>query len=175
MNLRPMRWWDIAEVAELERRLFPDEPWSTEAFWAELALGSDRLYLVAEDEPDADTDDAELVGYAGLSCPQRASGGDAEVMTVAVAPTVQGCGVGRALLEALIEAARRRGSGRLLLEVRADNASARNLYTAAGFEELAIRPGYYRTRAAEGVQPTTVDALVLVLPLVAGPVDSLTP
>jgi GNAT superfamily N-acetyltransferase len=53
---------------------------------------------------------------------------------LAVVPEHRGRGVGRALLEAAAEAARRRGCVKLTLEVQEGNARARRLYAAAGFE-----------------------------------------
>ena len=171
MKLRPLRWWDIAAVVPLERELFRADPWPAEAFWAELALGDARLYLVAEAE------DGSLIGYAGLSCQRAARGGDAEVMTLAVSPRAQGQGVGRALLAALQDVAELRGAGRLLLEVRADNLAARALYAAAGFEQIGTRAGYYRSSAAApaptaaGEPAPPVDALVLGLTLTASRIE----
>jgi ribosomal-protein-alanine acetyltransferase len=165
VRLRPLRWWDIADIEPLERELFPHDPWPAESFWAELALERERVYLVAEEG-------AALVGYAGLSCPDPARGADAEIMTLAVAPGAQGRGLGRLLLDALRAVAVDRGAGRILLEVRSDNAAARALYAGAGFDQVALRPGYYRTAGAE-----PVDALVLRLPLgePARDVDSVQP
>ena len=80
VSLRPMRWWDIAPVVELERRALPGRALEAETFWAELALGADRVYLVAEvdrspvsEQPRRMTARASLVGYAGLSCPRAGS------------------------------------------------------------------------------------------------------
>ncbi len=157
-RLRRLRWWDIERVGALERELFPDDPWTTEAFWAELALGAGRVYLVAEDAAGG------LLGYAGLSCPAEARGGDAEIMTIAVARSAQGRGTGRALLEALAGTATVRGAGRLLLEVRADNAAARRLYAAAGFAQIGLRAGYYRAGPDDG-SAAPVDAIILRRPL----------
>jgi ribosomal-protein-alanine N-acetyltransferase len=153
-----MRWWDVSAAMELERVLFPEEPWTAEGFWAELAMGPERVYLVAERPAEG------VVGYAGLSCAVRAGGGDAEVMTVGVAPGAQGGGVGAALVAALRSAAEERGAGRLLLEVRADNDPARGLYSRLGFEEIGRRSAYYRGSSGD---PTSgrVDALVLALRL----------
>jgi ribosomal-protein-alanine N-acetyltransferase len=160
MKLRPLRWWDIAAIVPMERELFPADPWAAEAFWAELAVGAGRVYLVAE------ADDGSIIGYAGLSCPVLARGGDAEIMTLAVSRRAQGRGTGTALLAALREVAELRGAGRLLLEVRADNDAAQGLYAAAGFEHVGTRAGYYRSPAAEtGDAARSVDALVLRLPL----------
>ena len=46
-----------------------------------------------------------------------------------------------------------RGCEALLLEVRADNDAARNLYERNGFEVISVRRRYY--------QPGDVDALVM--------------
>jgi ribosomal-protein-alanine N-acetyltransferase len=103
-----------------------------------------RHYLVAEDGGDG-----ALLGYAGL----MVSGPEADVQTLAVAAPAQGRGVGGLLLGALIDETVRRGAGALLLEVRADNAAAIGLYRRHGFEQIAVRRGYY--------QPGQVDALVM--------------
>ena len=143
-ELRPMRWWDIETVAALERLLFPDDAWTVEAFWSELAQGAARHYLVA-------VEDERIVGYAGLG----SAGSDADVETLAVAPGHQRRGLGRLLLDALVDEAWRRGCTAVLLEVRADNPGAQELYRRAGFEQISVRRGYYR--------PGPVDALVLRL------------
>jgi ribosomal-protein-alanine acetyltransferase len=157
-----LRWWDIARLVPMERALFPADPWPAEAFWAELAIGSARVYLVADDA-------GSLLGYGGLSCPVVAAGGDAEIMTLAVAPQTQGQGLGRDLLDALRRTAVERGAGRLVLEVRADNAPARALYAAAGFEPVGTRAGYYRSVPEHDGSTAPVDALVLQLPLAGQP------
>ena len=141
--LRPMRWWDVAGVVPLERELFGSTAWTAETFWSELAA-PDRWYVVAEY-------DGTLSGYAGL----MATGAEADVQTLAVAPAAQGRGLGRALLDALVSEAARRAATSLLLEVRADNATAIGLYEARGFERLALRRGYY--------EHDGVDALVMRL------------
>lgn len=56
---------------------------------------------------------------------------------LAVAPGYRGKGVGRALLEAVEQAARDWGCCRLTLEVRHDNTRARQLYRQFGFESSA--------------------------------------
>lgn len=142
VTLRRMRWWDVEAAHRIETDLFPD-PWSVETFWSELAhVPVTRYYVVAE------TGD-EVVGYGGLV----SSGHQADVQTVAVSRGHQGSGLGRALLDALLAEAARRGAGEVLLEVRAENVAAQALYARAGFERIAVRRGYY--------QPGGTDALVL--------------
>ena len=137
-----MRWWDVESVVPLEQALFPSDPWSPEGFWSELAQVDTRYYVVSEEGGD-------VVGYAGL----MAVGSEADVQTIAVAPSRQGSGLGRHLLEELVQEARRRGCAHVLLEVRADNVAARRLYESSGFERVALRRGYY--------QPEGADALVM--------------
>ena len=140
--LRSLRWWDVERLVPLERELFGASAWTAETFWSELAA-PDRDYRVAVGA------DGVLLGYAGLAGGRRA---EADVQTLAVAPTAQGRGVGRALLGALLEEARARAATAVLLEVRADNAPALALYASAGFERIGLRRRYY---------PPDVDAVVM--------------
>jgi ribosomal-protein-alanine N-acetyltransferase len=81
--------------------------------------------------------------------------GEAELLTLAVAPPARRRGRGRALLAAFEQGARERGACEAFLEVAADNAPAVALYAGAGYSELGRRPGYY-SRAAGAV-----DALLM--------------
>jgi ribosomal-protein-alanine N-acetyltransferase len=134
--LRPLRWWDVEALLPLEQELFGAEAWSAETWWAELAQPAQRRYVVL---PGAD--DGTVLAYAGVSV----VGADADVMTVAVSPLLQGQGVGGLLVRRLVEDAAAGGARRLLLEVRGDNVPAHRLYTREGFERIAVRRGYYRT------------------------------
>ena len=92
----------------------------------------------------------------------RAVAGEAELLTIAVAPEQRRQGVGRQLLDRIEAVARLRRSGRLLLEVAADNLPAIALYHSAGFRPEARRPGYYRHPDGSGR-----DALILAKALAA--------
>ncbi len=151
MVLRPLRWWDIADAHVLEVQLFPDT-WSQEVFWSELAAPG-RCYLMLQDP------DGALLGYAGLAV----TGTQADVQTIAVAPSAQGRGLGAVLLDALLAVAQDGGATSVMLEVRADNAGAINLYLRAGFEQVSVRRRYY--------QPGDVDALIMRLRPVPGTPD----
>jgi len=133
MTLRAMRWWDIPELVAHEQELFPEQPWSDVAFWSELAhVPATRWYMVHEDADGID-------GYVGL----MAVPPEADVQTIAVATRAQGNGLGRELLRALIDEARRRECSQVFLEVRSNNASAVTLYESMGFERQAVRTDYY--------------------------------
>jgi GNAT superfamily N-acetyltransferase len=58
---------------------------------------------------------------------------------LAVLPQHRGGGVGKSLLAAAEERARRRGCCRLTLEVQDDNPRARALYERFGFEDVVVR------------------------------------
>jgi [ribosomal protein S18]-alanine N-acetyltransferase len=140
VSIERMRWWHIAELEPIEAELFGDERWSAAMFWNELANA--HYYLVALDR-------GEVVGYAGLSV----TGDEAWVQNIAVRQDRQRHGIGRALLEALLAEADRRGARPVLLEVAIDNAKAQRLYDRYGFEPVGVRRGYY--------QPSNTDAVVM--------------
>ena len=110
---------------------------------AELA-SPHTVYLVAE---SAD----EVVAYAGLSAVPGAE--QADIQTIAVDATHRRLGVGTVLLQQLLGLAQGRGAREVLLEVRADNPGAEELYRRHGFARIAVRPRYY--------QPDDVDAIVM--------------
>ncbi|MFE9653738.1 ribosomal protein S18-alanine N-acetyltransferase [Micromonospora sp. NPDC006431] len=142
VRLGRFRWWHIDQVLPLEADLFGAEQWSPAMFWNELANG--HFYLVATDP------DGTVLGYAGLLV---APPDEAWVQNIAVRRDAQRRGIGRALLEALLAEAARRGVRSTLLEVAADNAPAQRLYATYGFEPIGVRRGYY--------QPSNTDALVM--------------
>ncbi|WP_395929153.1 ribosomal protein S18-alanine N-acetyltransferase [Arthrobacter sp. RT-1] len=145
ITVRDMTLDDVTAVSVLEQKLFPIDAWPLQMFLDELAQPETRRYLVAE---SADG----IVGYAGLMCIEPI----ADVQTIAVVPDYEGRGIGTTLLTALIDEARRRYAADLLLEVRADNPRAQRLYLRFGFEQIHVRPRYYR----DGV-----DALIMRLQL----------
>ncbi|HLF11670.1 MAG TPA: GNAT family N-acetyltransferase [Gammaproteobacteria bacterium] len=57
---------------------------------------------------------------------------------LAVLPQYRGRGIGRALLDAAEDHARRRGCCKLTLEVQDDNTRARTLYQRFGFEDFVV-------------------------------------
>ena len=65
--------------------------------------------------------------------------GECEILNLAVAPEIRRQGLATALLEAFL----RGFKGAVFLEVRSSNAGALAFYKAFGFQELAVRQGYY--------------------------------
>jgi ribosomal-protein-alanine N-acetyltransferase len=151
---------DLAGVIALEHELFPEDPWTAQMFADEVAQPRDvRLYLVAEaDDGPAERNVAgdrgpgpAIAGYAGMLFVP--GGLQADVLTIAVRESRWGLGIGSALLDALIQAARERDCAEVFLEVRADNPRAHGLYLRRGFAEIGVRRGYYK--------PSGVDAIVM--------------
>ena len=66
-----------------------------------------------------------------------------ELLLLAVRPAQRRRGYGAMLLEQFLAGARLRGAVRALLEMRSGNP-AEILYRKYGFEEIGIRPHYYR-------------------------------
>jgi len=86
----------------------------------------------------------------------RALAGEAELLTLAVAPEARRTGTGSRLVAQFLAEAVGRGAETAFLEVAEDNLAARALYERAGFAPAGRRRAYYRH--PEG---TTTDALVM--------------
>jgi ribosomal-protein-alanine N-acetyltransferase len=133
---------DADRCAELEAVLFPgDDPWPTVAFVRELAAKHNH-YVAAR----AGADGGELVGYGGISRLGRTPPFEYEVHTIGVDPAYQGRGVGRRLLDELLNFA---AGGVVHLEVRTDNVPAIALYRSVGFTQVGLRRRYYRVSGAD--------------------------
>jgi len=88
--------------------------------------------------------------------------GEASLFDICIAPSAQGKGFGRLLLEHFIAQADAREAFECWLEVRQSNTKAIALYQSAGFHQTGKRPNYYPT--ATGHE----DAILMGLPLRMG-------
>ena len=130
---------DADRCAQLEAELFPgDDPWPAVAFIRELESAHNH-YVSARL-------DGELVGYAGVSRLGRKPPFEYEVHTIGVDKRFQGRGIGRVLLDRLLDIA---DGGTVFLEVRTDNAAAIGLYESVGFAAVGLRKRYYRVSGAD--------------------------
>ena len=130
---------DLSPLAALHAACFADG-WSTGAIAALLATPGAYAFRSQD-------------GFILARC----AGGEAEILTLAVAPQARGRGLGRALLEAAIGRASEQAAQAMFLEVGADNPYALALYAGLGFAKVGTRKNYYGSG----------DALVLRLPLAA--------
>lgn len=88
----------------------------------------------------AETAAGEAVGCAGL---KAMDDGGFEVIKMTVAEAARGAGLGRLLLQACIDRARRSGAPRLYLETNSGLGPALGLYRAMGFVDLPRRETPY--------------------------------
>lgn len=130
---------DVDAVATLERACFED-PWSADSVATELAAAG-RIVRVVEVA-------LGILGWSSTSVVAET----ADLLRVAVEPSVRGRGLGRVLVGDVLHRAAAAGAERVLLEVAEPNTAARALYAATGFREIHRRRRYY----ADGA-----DALVL--------------
>lgn len=86
----------------------------------------------------------------------RAIAGESELLTLAVAPTAQGKGLGRHLLELYHAKAQQLGSQSFFLEVARDNEAAIGLYESSGYTVTSIRDDYYKRQDGN-----RIDALIM--------------
>ncbi len=84
-----------------------------------------------------------LIDPTGGCVIARVAAGEAEILTLAVAPALRRGGRGRALLRAAAGRCAAAGAALLFLEVAADNSAALALYAAEGFRAVGRRRAYY--------------------------------
>lgn len=146
-DILPLSTAHLAAIETLEAQLF-EQPASAEMLASFHGNPASVGYvLIKRDQtPDAgsgagsDAVSGDIAAYAlALN-----SGLSADLVTIGTAQSCQRCGFGRAVLDHLVAALRDMGAHELMLEVAVDNVAARNLYAAAGFATVAVRPGYYR-------------------------------
>lgn len=142
VDLRKASAGDVADVVAMERACYSD-PWPGTSFTA-LPANERVCFLVARE-----TESQALLGFA-IAWHVEDEG---ELANLAVAPEARRRGIGTALLQAVTSDALGRGTSQLYLEVRESNLAARQMYAAAGFEQVGRRTRYYR-------QPEE-DALIL--------------
>ncbi|WP_110655053.1 GNAT family N-acetyltransferase [Salinicola halimionae] len=125
---------DCDALYQLEERCFDDDRFSRRQI-AHLLTRANAVNLLAV------SDEQRVVGYGTLLF--RRNSVTARLYSFCVDPAARGSGLGRELLQALEDAARERGSQRLLLEVRADNRVAMGLYRRMGFIARRWLDDYY--------------------------------
>lgn len=138
---------DAVRLTDIER-LVAFSPWSLSQFISACRSDRDQVRVACDDEGRA-------VGFAIFSEVL----GEASLLNIAVHPEWQRQGVGLLLLEAVLDELRRGGAQRIVLEVRASNASAIALYRRLGFDNDGLRKKYYP--AAEGREDAVLMSLEL--------------
>ena len=125
------RAW-ISEVYALESQ-WGDVRWSLPQLESELTLDVSRFFVLLDEA------EKEVKGYAGYWKVHD----EAQVSNLCVAPKYRRQGLGRQLVECLLDRARVEKCQTMNLEVRAHNTAARALYASLGFREVGLRKNFY--------------------------------
>ncbi|MBF0444127.1 MAG: ribosomal protein S18-alanine N-acetyltransferase [Magnetococcales bacterium] len=132
INLEYMGRKHLDKVVDLDKKI-AQNPWSKSMFIEELELQSFNRVLVNEY--------GDVCGY-GVS---RLQVDEWHLLTVGVDSNIRRQGYGKRLVEDVIRKAALNLDKTVLLEVRASNEIAINLYKKIGFEILHIRKNYYKS------------------------------
>lgn len=129
-ELAPAEPDDAVALARIAARSLPS-PWDQSAFESELARPRTRCHV-------ARVDGAPIAYALGWQVHDQL-----EVLSLAVDPDWREMGVGRSLLDAYLKSLQIGGVRKVLLEVRASNLAAQNLYQGLGMTECGHRARYY--------------------------------
>lgn len=120
-----------AESIHLVESVGQQAPWTLAVIIKELRVEWSRTWVVIDDR-----------GVCAYLCVWLVAD-EIHILNVVVHPRVRRQGLGRGLVEELIEQAERSSYSVVTLEVRVGNDGARQLYEATGFREIGRRQAYY--------------------------------
>ncbi len=129
VEIRKMCLEDIDRIILIEREIFLF-PWSPGNFADSINAG-----YICKVLQQADT----LMGYGIVMLSPE----EAHVLTLGIAADWQKKGLGKQLLQHLIQCARQEHVKSVFLDVRESNHGAAQLYQLMGFRQIATRKGYY--------------------------------
>lgn len=138
ITIQEMQLDDLEQVVEIEQQNF-SVPWTENGFFSFL-LRSDTLFLVAKEED-------RILGYMGIMMVLD----EGEITNVSVAQTARRRGVGRLLVQTMLDKMRRAGLTMIHLEVRKSNTPAIRLYEQFAFEQDGERKNYYEEPTEDAV------------------------
>ncbi len=128
---------NLDEIYQIEEKSFTD-PMKKETL--ALDLQRESYYCYGLDEEDL----VAFISYEKVL-------DEAQIISVAVDPSVRRKGYGKLLFEQVIRLAREDGINVLTLEVRSENIAALKLYESLGFEQVGIRKNYYSNPVCDGI------------------------
>ena len=173
--IRPMKYEDIPQVAQIDREAFPGE-WvfrSQSAYKQDLGNPSVR-YIVACKKRDVSESGGQatqkppwfkrlfsyerrlntsedIVGFSGFWMMMR----EAHIIAIGVRNGYRHLGIGEGLLIATIELAQILNANVVTLEVRASNTIAQELYKKYGFQVVGRRLKYYSSDGEDAIIMST--------------------
>jgi [ribosomal protein S18]-alanine N-acetyltransferase len=131
-HIRSARASDLDALIELEHHTFTTDRISRAQYRRHIA-GATAAVLVAENHA--------LLGSVVVFF--RRNSDAARLYSVGVSHHARGQGLGDILVDAAEKVAQQRGSRRIFLEVRHDNAGAIRLYERRGYVRIGTIPGFY--------------------------------
>jgi ribosomal-protein-alanine N-acetyltransferase len=144
-QFRPMQMDDLESIMAIEPQIYP-YPWTRGNFSDSLSSGYSAWVLMLNDQ---------IIGYSLMMLVLD----EAHLLNLSVAKPYQKQGLGRTLLEHMVSIAKSNQMANMFLEVRPSNISAIALYENMGFNEMAVRRGYYP--AANGREDAVLMGLAL--------------
>lgn len=130
INVRPGGERDYQSIARIQQACPEAAQWPVGDY-------SNFLLLIA----------ASGAGIGGFCAWRQTSPGEAELLNLGIDPSCRRKGFASALLKALARTA----TGEVYLEVAEDNTAALALYRKLGWEQIAIRRGYYHNGQTNAV------------------------
>jgi [ribosomal protein S18]-alanine N-acetyltransferase len=131
---------DLLEVVAIEE-MSNLSPWGWNAYHTELQSTATSLMLVARVADSPNEAERPIVGFIVA----RQLADEIHINNVAVKPEFRGRGIGRMLMKTALAWGREIGARQAVLEVRAGNGSAHQLYQGCGFEVIGRRRRYYKS------------------------------
>lgn len=130
VEIVPLSFGNIDRVCRMEEASF-SMPWKRKDF-EDLIKDEGSEYFVLEA-------DGYPIGAAGYTD----AVGEGYINNVVIDEEYRGHGFGKQLMEAVLNAGRRKGISDFTLEVRVSNEPAIKLYESLGFENAGIRKRFY--------------------------------
>jgi len=130
---------DLLEVVEIEEGSGLSH-WGWDAYHTELQSRIDSIMLVARGKSGGQAGQPAVMGFIVA----RYLADELHVNNVAVRPDFRRQGLGQALLNAVLSWGKQKRASQAVLEVRAGNNAAQQLYRACGFEVVGRRRRYYK-------------------------------
>ena len=137
-SLRPMSVSDLDAIMHIEPTIY-SHPWTRGNFSDSLNSGYSAWVLYDNNQQN------DIIGYALMMMVMD----EAHLLNISVAKAYQKQGLGKLLLNHMMEKAQAYGAANMFLEVRVSNTVAIGLYESIGFNEMAIRRAYYPTSSPE--------------------------
>lgn len=128
--IRPMTEADVSAVVALERGSY-QFPWSEGIFRDCLRVGYTCRVVIAGNR---------LIGYGVMSL----GAGEAHILNLCIDSAFRCQGLGRRMLDYLLDKGAAAGMSEAFLEVRPSNTAAIRLYLSIGFDQVGMRKGYYQ-------------------------------